>query len=343
MRIRITKPGPLATIQDGGRKFYLDQAVPISGPMDPVSAKIANIALGNSPDSAVIEFTYDQAGFKAETDLLIAYSGGGSVLRTKTGDLPEGRPLFIPQGVQVDLAHYSIGARIYLAIAGSWDIPKVLASKSTYLPAGFGGQDGRKLKPGDELVSENNLSNTSFKLWNSLKGTKISYPAWSIPRPIPFFSSTNRLRIIRGRESTWFDELSLEDFYSLPFRVSNESNRMGFRLEGKKMQRKNFQELLSSAVLPGTIQVTGEGSLIILMADCQTTGGYPKIGQVSAVDLALCGQLKPGDEIFFDEISHKEAERDYIEVENEFDRIIQRITEKLLENRIISKNGGPKL
>ena len=133
---------------------------------------------------------------------------------------------------------------------------------------------------------------------------------------------------MRGREFTWFEASSVHEFLSKPFIVGNNSNRMGYHLLGAPLHRYQKDELLSTVVTPGTIQVTNDGSLILLMADCQTTGGYPRIAQVAAVDLPLCAQLKPGDSINFKEIGWKEAEKLYIQLEHDLNKLRLAISEK---------------
>ena len=125
-----------------------------------------------------------------------------------------------------------------------------------------------------------------------------------------------------GREFDWFEDLSVVDFLTKPYQFTN-ANRMGYRLEGSKIFRKKSQqnELLSTAVVPGTIQVTGDGSLILLMADCQTTGGYPRLAKVAEVDLPICAQLKPGHVIHFELISLKEAEKLYLDLQSDFQKL----------------------
>jgi antagonist of KipI len=180
MQIRILKPGLMSTIQDMGRYQYLSQAVPVSGAMDRLSACMANKALGNGDNAAVVEFTYADAAFIAETDLLISYAGDGAVLTSEEHQLPAGRPLFILSGTIIKLINAPSGSRIYLAVAGGWDVPEILGSKSTYLAAGFGGLDGRVLQQGDILKNEQRLTDGTKKIWESLKGDKVSYPGWSI-------------------------------------------------------------------------------------------------------------------------------------------------------------------
>lgn len=317
MEISIIKPGVLSTIQDLGRMDYLAQAVPVSGAMDTLAARIANKAAGNNDGDATIEFTYATAAFKAETDILIAYAGDGATLTCGEQLLPMERPLFIPAGSVVKLAGNPAGARTYLAIAGGWDLPQVLGSKSTYLPAVFGGYKGRALKAGDHLNSAEHLTASSQAIINKLKGEKINYLPWCIPRELLLPKDRKLIRVVPAHEFTWFDSRSIIDFLSAPFTVGLNSNRMGYHLEGNKIDRLIKDELLSTAVCPGTIQVIGSGNLVLLMADCQTTGGYPRIAKVAAVDLPLCGQLKPGDQIHFTAISREEAEILYIEHENE--------------------------
>ncbi len=315
MQITINKPGVLSTVQDMGRWEYLSQAVPISGPMDSLSARIANIALGNNKDAPIIEFTYSVAEFNVDAPVLIAYAGEGAVLKCGNKLLPPNRPLFIPGGQTITLQNNGNGSRTYLAIAGGFDVPVILGSCSTYLPATIGGMDGRALRAGDVLKGKDIFTALNQVLIAHLSGDVIAFRKWSVSKQALGLNHTNTIRVISGPESSWFDQASVNTLFNTAFTISLQSNRMGYRLEGPKMQRINSSELLSTAVTMGTIQVTGIGDLILLMADCQTTGGYPRIAQVASVDLPLCGQLKPSDQIFFKEISRAEAEMLYIEQE----------------------------
>lgn len=315
MQITITKPGVLSTVQDMGRWEYLSQAVPVSGPMDSLSARIANIALGNNEDAPVIEFTYAAAEFNVDCPALIAYAGEGAVLKCGKQLLPLNRPLFIQAGQTITLQNNGNGSRTYLAIAGGFNVPVILGSCSTYLPAAIGGIDGRALQAGDVIKGNGDFTALNQVLIAHLSGDVIAIPKWSVSKQALGLNHTNIIRVISGPESSWFDQASIKTLFDTAFTISLQSNRMGYRLDGPKMQRINSSELLSTAVTMGTIQVTGNGDLILLMADCQTTGGYPRIAQVASVDLPLCGQLKPGDQIFFKEISRVEAEILYIERE----------------------------
>lgn len=321
MRIRINKAGMTSTIQDMGRPGYLSQGIPISGAMDTLSARIANQALGNAPHTAVIEFTYGGAAFLAERDLLIAYSGDGASLEVESQHIPPDRPIFVPGGTEIRLTDMPKGRHTYLAVAGGWNVPEVLESRSTYVPAGIGGLQGRALRKGDVLEAADSLSTMTKQLFHRLSGSAINYPKWGIARWLLLPTNRKVIRVVPAQEFTWFEGESVVNFLSASFRITTQSNRMGYRLEGPPMRNYTKRELLSTAVVPGTIQVTGDGDLILLMTDCQTTGGYPRIAQVAAVDMPLCAQLKPGDEVYFREISRNDAEKLYIRQERQLKRL----------------------
>jgi len=330
MRIRIIKPGLLSTIQDMGRSAYLSQAVPVSGAMDSLSARIANCAIGNADDAAVIEFTYAGAELVTETDLLIAYAGDGAILSLAVGDIPCERPVFIPAGSTIKLVNNPSGSRTYLAIAGGFDVPEILGSRSTYTRAVIGGYNGRQLQAGDVLNSIDQLSSTAKNILKMLHGDYPDYPNWSLARQLLLPTDKKAIRVVRAHEFSWFDKASTDAFLSTPYTLSLRSDRMGYLLEGTAINREVNTELLSTAVTPGTIQVTGSGSMVLLMADCQTTGGYPRIAQVALVDMPLCGQLKPGDAIYFYAIIRQEAEMLYIEQEKKLLKLANTVNSKFL-------------
>jgi len=328
MKISIKKAGLMTTIQDLGRRYYLSQGVPVSGAMDSLSAQIANSALGNHPNDAVVEFTQSRASFTAEEDVLICFSGEGACLVADKVRLQANRPLFIPAGIQIYLENISPGCRSYLAVAGGWEAPEVLGSRSTYLTARFGGLEGRCIKEKDVIKSTGILTATTALIVDSLKGAGINYPKWSVARDLFLPVDRKKIRIMRGREFDWFEGSSTDDFLSQDYILGHNSNRMGYQLKGKELKRAVGGELLSSAVTPGTIQVTNGGELVLLMADCQTTGGYPRIAQVAAVDLPLCAQLKTGDAINFEEISWKESEKLYIQRQLDLQKLAATIRQR---------------
>lgn len=330
MEIIIIKPGLLSSIQDHGRYLFLDQGVPVSGVMDILSARMANIAIGNDENEAVLEFTYGNAEFKTSTNILIAYSGEGGIIKSADLLIPSDRPVFIPSGTTLSLIKEAstTGSRTYLSVAGGWDVPEILGSRSTYLSASFGGLCGRLLQARDTLKGGSILTPITNKILNTLSGIHINYTDWSLPKKRFNGNVKNTIRIIMARESSWFDSESVSTFLSAPYTLSLQSNRMGYHLEGAMIKRVKNEELLSTAVTPGTIQVTGSGSLVLLMADCQTTGGYPRIAQVAAVDLSLCGQLSPGNVVYFTEIKREQAEKLYIERDIYFQNLTKAVNNR---------------
>lgn len=317
MEISIIKPGLLTTVQDRGRYEYLAQAIPVSGAMDQLAHLLANKAVGNDDDLATLEFTYANASFKTHTAVLLAYSGDGAFLTYQGEVMPAEKPLFFPEGAILNFIHNPLGARSYLAIAGGWNVSEVLGSRSTYIPVKFGGYEGRKLAAGDILRSGAIVSPVAEAIMHQLNSKALIYPNWRISREILLPVNRKTIRVVLASEFSWFDASSIIAFLTKPYQISLKSDRMGYHLSGKPMVRKTKKELLSTAVTPGVIQVTGNGDLVILTADCQTTGGYPRIALVATVDLPLCAQLKPGDEISFTEISRDEAEELYLQQEHD--------------------------
>ncbi len=315
MRIQLINPGLLTTVQDLGRFHYMGQGIPIAGAMDQLSMRIANTALGNQPDAAVLEFTYAAASFSVEEDALIAYSGEGAYLSVDHQLIPADRPVYIPKRSTVTLLHHPEGVRTYLAVAGGWNVPEILKSRSTYLPAHFGGLNGRALKKEDSLKNTNRLSPTNIQLLSLLKGNTISWPRWYLDKGHFLSKERKIIRIVPGKEFTWFEANSLFNFLTDAHTVSSTSNRIGYRFQEKRILRSSAKDLLSTAVCPGTLQVSYDGSLILLMADSQTTGGYPRIAHVAHVDMPICAQLKPGDQVFFSAISRNEAEKNLLQQE----------------------------
>lgn len=313
MAIRIIRAGVLTTVQDLGRPMFRGQAVPTSGAMDQLSARLANKAVGNPDGSALIEFNYGGASFSVECDLLIAYSGYGAIYTVNGVDLPCNRPLFIPAGTSITLKENLQGSRSYLAVAGGWKVTEIMGSRSTYLSGGFGGFEGRALEANDLLINEACMSPLSKSILEHLKSSEINFPKWSISDSR--FVLKNEVRVVPAQEFLWFDAISIISLLTKSFVVNAQGNRMGIPIDGPLMSRRKTDELLSTAVTIGTIQVTGNGNLVLLMADAQTTGGYPRIAQVASVDLVACAQMRPNKEIFFKEISSDEAEELYLERE----------------------------
>jgi len=321
MGIRFHKAGILTTIQDDGRWEHLHLGVPISGPMDDLSARVANISLGNHSHGPILEFTQANILFETLDNVLLAFSGAGSV---QAGGLsiPKNTPVFVPAGIRVTIEDNGEGCRSYLAIAGGWDVPIVMGSRSTCLVAGFGGFQGRPLKAGDVISASSSLTTLTKAIIKKLQGNQVRFPTWSVAKHLLLPSIDEvTVRLVKGREQDWFTAASWKRLLNGAYAYSKIGNRIGQVLEGPVMERKFPKELISTAVTAGTIQVTNDGSLILLMSDCQTTGRYPRVAQVVAVDLAICAQIRTGHTISFKEVSAFEAEKLYIYREKELTKI----------------------
>jgi antagonist of KipI len=328
MQILINKPGILSTIQDLGRTGYQNSGIPVAGAMDPIAAQIANILVGNRRNAPVIELTYGNVEMTTETELLICCCGGGATLFAGEKELPSWKPLFVPAGIKLVFKNQDTGSRTYIAAAGGWQSSVMLGSGSTYLPAKMGGFGGRALQKHDRVETEKRISPVSQALLVQLGGDKINSPSWGafISNIVDY--STRVIRILKEQEFEWFSKESQQDIFYEPYELSRQCDRMGIQLTGKPLTIQNKKQLLSTSVNKGTIQVTPAGTMILLMADCQTTGGYPRIARVAAIDLPVCAQLKPGDKISFEEIGLHEAEDLYLQQQEKLLELEQAVIEK---------------
>lgn len=317
MEIRVIKPGLLTTIQDLGRYGFQKYGVITSGVMDQVAHRIANMLVGNEENEPTVEMTLIGPTFEFQADALIAICGGDLSATINGKPVRMWRPVYVKKGSELKFGPCQTGCRAYLAVAGGFSIETVLNSKSTYLRAGIGGYHGVALKSGDQLpVGE--LGELSKKIIASLipnESNGFSEANWgSEPIRLTHYykQKEKELRVIRGRQFDLFTKESQEQFFTTAFSITNQSDRMGYRLEGAKLSLTKEQDMISEAVNFGTVQVPPDGNPIILLADRQTTGGYPKIGQVVNVDLPIVAQAKPGERLYFSEISLKEAQQLYI-------------------------------
>jgi antagonist of KipI len=312
MTVRVIRPGLLTSVQDAGRYGFQKHGVIVSGAMDPFAQRIANLLVGNEGTVATLEMTLKGPTLEFQEDALISLCGGNLSPTVGGVSVPLWKPIYMKKGSVLDFGHCRSGTRAYLAIAGGWSVPTVMDSRSTYLRAGIGGYLGRGLQAGDELADgeptrlgvliANRLSNQSDV-------TAFAAADWGVTHElIPSYSGEPTIRAMRGNQFDWFTAESRHSFFTEPYRVTPQSDRMGYRLDGPLLELTEQTELISEAVAFGTVQVPSEGKPIVLLADRQTTGGYPKIAQIATVDLPLMAQTKPGDFIRFTEISREEAE-----------------------------------
>ncbi|WP_251033417.1 biotin-dependent carboxyltransferase family protein [Bacillus sp. ISL-75] len=311
MSIKVHQPGLLTTIQDLGRFGSQKFGVLVSGAMDPISLRVANLLVGNNEGEGALEITLFGTTLEFETDELIAITGGDLQPAIDGNVAPMWRPVLIRKGSILQFKSAINGCRAYVAFAGGIDVPEVMGSKSTYLRAAIGGLHGRSLQKGD--VFESGTFNTlSRALVHQLERMTTHIP-WSVNyTEFISFNKTQTIRVLRGAEFERFDTASQQTFLSNRYTLTTQADRMGYRLEGESLKLSEKFELLSEGVTYGTIQVPSNGKPIILMADRQTTGGYPKIGQVISVDLPCLAQMQPNANMEFKEVSLEQAEIELI-------------------------------
>lgn len=320
MSMKILRPGLLTSLQDLGRFGYQKYGVIASGGMDPFALRLANLLVGNEENEAVLEITLMGPTLLVEQDMLLALTGGDTPARIGDAWLPLWRPVFVKKGSVITFGGSRSGCRTYMAVAGGYAVPRVLGSKSTYLRAKIGGYQGRSLAA-DDVLAIGEPSDTCKPLVKQLmeraRDSTHAATQWGIGAELLRFYGERSIRVVQGRHFSLFTEESQRDFFEQSFVITPQSDRMGYRLTGPVLRLSRQEEVLSEAISPGTIQVPSEGNPILLMADRQTTGGYPRIAQVASVDIPVVAQCKPGDRIRFREISLAEAEELYLAREQE--------------------------
>jgi antagonist of KipI len=311
--ITVLEPGLFTTIQDLGRLGHRNAGVPLSGAADRVSLRLANLLVGNPEGAAAIECTLVGPRLRFEREAIVAMVGG------EFPGLPAGVATRLAAGTELAIGHATAGCRGYLAVAGGIDVDLVLGSRSTLVAAGLGGFGGRPLRAGDRLgvgqpggegVEEACLDGPIDRLAAApRKGQavaaahlRLAAAGW---RAHGLSSSRPQvLRVIPGEQA----EACAGPAWGRTFRVSSRSNRMGVRLEGEPLPgAAAFAGMSSVAVFPGTVQLPPDGQPIVLLADAQTIGGYPVIGQVIAADLPRAAQLRPGEGVCFEPVTLAEA------------------------------------
>ncbi|HEY1763855.1 MAG TPA: biotin-dependent carboxyltransferase family protein [Opitutaceae bacterium] len=276
MALRVVHPGLLTTVQDLGRRGHLGEGVPVGGAADSFALRVANLLVGNSENTAGLEITLNGPELAFDEPAWLAVCGA------RFEDLPAWRPFRVEAGGAIRFGRCVRGCRGYLAVAGGVAVDPVLDGRGTFLAAGLGGFKGRALREGDVLAV----------------GPSGRQPIgnWTIDeRILPHYSAEPWVRVLPGAQASDFGDALRAGRYA----VTSKSDRMGIRLDGPALSRSAQREIISSAVAPGTVQVPPDGRPIILLADAQTIGGYPRIAHVATVDLPLLAQLAPGDGVRF--------------------------------------------
>jgi biotin-dependent carboxylase-like uncharacterized protein len=306
--MRIIKPGPLTTVQDLGRLGYQDRGVPVSGAVDQYALRLGNRIVGNREGEAALEITL--GGLEAEflQEASFALTGAESAARLNKEAVSFWRKVAASKGDRLIIDHSRNGARIYLALAGGIDVPKVMGSKSTYLRGGFGGYQGRALRKGDSIDC----------------GPTREAVLGEIPLELrPAYSLNPTLRVVLGPQNEEITDQGLFIFQSSPYVLTRQMDRMGCRLEGARITHRRGADIISDGTSFGSIQVPGNGQPIILLADRQTTGGYVKIASVIAVDWPLIAQALPGRTVRFETIGLKEAQERFFQRESALARFLK--------------------
>lgn len=318
MTLSVLRAGFFTTVQDRGRRGFQSVGVSLGGALDRHAMRVANILAGNEEGAAGLEITMGKVRLRFADQRVVSWCGGAFDVQLNDRPLPPGRPGLIDAGEELRIIAPEAAGRAWLAIAGGIDVPVVLGSRATDVRAHFGGLNGRALRDGDNL-SLGKPSLTATRLAALLREQRIA--EWGVQSD--WAGSMARIGFLRVVPGAHWNQFSLEhrrQFYRASFSVMPESDRMGLRLEGTKMERMDQRSLQSEAVAPGTIQVPPAGDPILLLGDCQTLGGYPKIAHVITVDLSIAAQLRPGDPVRFQEISLGEAHRLLIERERDLAR-----------------------
>ena len=296
--IHVTKPGWLTTVQDSGRWGFQALGVAVAGAMDPFSHRLANAVTGNLADAATLEVTLVGPELAFEDERLIAIAGAQFEVSLDGQPVPSTRAFVVSAGATLRFGRRLRGTRAYLAVAGGIATPPTLGSRATHLPSAMGGMEGRALRAGDRLpLGPARRGATAERVAQTL--------VRDIPRELPDGLAT--LRVLPGPQTERFATGAIEALQSAPYRVAASSNRMGFRLDGPPLAHARGADIISDATPLGVLQVPAAGQPILLMADRQTTGGYPKLATVISADIGLAGQLGPGDAIAFAACSPREA------------------------------------
>ena len=294
--LSVISPGLHTTVQDLGRLGYQALGVPVSGALDTPSLRLANALVGNPVNTAALEILFTGPRFEVTAPAVrVAVAGAGASLVLARAGQPVPAWLSVRlvcgEVFEVRLGREAVCA--YLAVDGGLDVPQVLGSASTYVRAGLGGLYGRALRAGDAvpLVIERAPERRERRL----------------PSPPPA-GARQPIRIVFGPQHDGFAEPALRALVTAEFRISANADRMGMRLEGPRLQHRAGWDIVSDAIATGAIQVPGSGQPILLLADHQTTGGYPKIATVISADLPIVARRRPGDAICFAAVTVEEAE-----------------------------------
>jgi biotin-dependent carboxylase-like uncharacterized protein len=309
--LTVLDPGSLTTVQDRGRIGWTRYGIPPSGPMDAAAFAAANALVGNPPEAAGLEITLTGPQLRAHHDTLIAVCGAAFELWVDRLPVPCWHAVFVRAGALIRFGVRRSGARAYLAVAGGIDTPPFLGSRATYLRGAFGGHEGRALARGDRLNRGASSASTTAP---NICVRMIDHAGRAWPQTQrPLYTDAPTLRVVLGPQDDHFTTEALDLFANSPYTLTPATDRMGIRLSGPYLQharRANgtpADNIVSDAIVTGSVQVPPDGQPIVMMVDHQTTGGYPKIATVIQADLPLLAQCLPGNEVRFTALSPEQV------------------------------------
>jgi allophanate hydrolase len=294
--LKVLAPGLHTTVQDLGRAGYQAIGVPVSGALDGVNLRLANALVGNPPGTPALEILISGPTFEVTADTVrVALVGAGASLAVgvERARVDTGQSVTLPRGEVIEIVAGRQSACCYLAVEGGIAVSLVLGSASTYVRAAIGGLDGRALRQGDFVPLA--LTRASDR------------PELRLSSPMPA-TADQPIRVVLGPQQEYFAEETIIKLLDGEFRISQSADRMGMRLDGPLLQHRHGWDIVSDAIMTGAIQVPGSGQPILLLADHQTTGGYPKIATVISADLPVVGRRRPGDTMRFAAVTVEVAE-----------------------------------
>jgi len=307
VNLLIQEPGPQTTVQDPGRRGSLRVGIPPSGPMDREAFLLANRLVGNADDAATLECTLIGPRLEFGDARWVAVTGAAMPVTLDGTAMPGWAAFEVEPGKVLRLGPAASGVRAYIAVSGGIDTPPVLGSRSTYLRGQLGGHQGRALRKGDVLP---------------LGPPSGGAPARVLGQFIPDYTQAPVARVVLGPQNDRFTERGIAALFEAPYEMTPQSDRMGARLRGARVEHRRGHDIISDGVAWGGIQVVGDGQPIVLLADRQSTGGYTKIGTVCSFDIGRVCQVKPGQRLSFKQVTVAEAHELLRAHRDELDRAI---------------------
>jgi antagonist of KipI len=333
MALRLLRPGLLTTVQDLGRPGWQHLGVAPGGAMDPASHRLANALVGNEAGAATLELALVGPDLLFESGALVALHGAPFAARVDGVPMPWARPVLVRPGARLQLGAAAGGCYGYLAVAGGIDVPRVLGGRGTCLAGGFGGLGGTPLVAGAVVPltpDAGELSRARFArlaaerapldVGPAARTVRWFVPSFTLPEPGP-----SSIRVLAGLHAPLFSQVARDALCNATWQVTAGSDRMGMRLAGPVLPLQAAAEVVTQAATRGTVQVPAGGQPIVLLADHQATGGYPKLAEVIAADTARIAQLPPGASLRFVTVDLAAADLAREDLERRVAQLVRRL------------------